>query len=158
MFCHNYLNANSPQNGYCFITICNHNKQKILCDIVGEGFPLPQLTPQGQIVNKYILLVNEKYPSVKIDKYVVMPNHIHMIFCIANDGRGFPSPTVSNVIGWLKYNATKQINTINGIECKPVFQRSFQDHMIRDENDYLKIWNYIDTNPQKWKEDCFYTE
>ena len=157
-------NYDYSQNGYYFITICAHNRKCILCDIVGEGFPLPQLTPQGEIVNKYILLVNEKYPSVKIDKYVVMPNHIHIIMSINNDGmqnndgRGNPSPTISNVVGWLKYNATKQINKKNNVTGDKIFQRSFHDHIIRGEKDYGEIWNYIDTNPQKWEEDCFYTE
>jgi hypothetical protein len=39
-----------------------------------------------------------------------------------------------------------------------VFQRSFYDHVIRDEADYLKIWNYIQTNPAKWAEDRFYSK
>ena len=37
-----------------------------------------------------------------------------------------------------------------------VFQRSFHDHIIRNERDYQKIWEYIETNPLRWKEDCFY--
>jgi hypothetical protein len=65
-------------------------------------------------------------------------------------------PTISNVVGWMKYTITKQINLLNGTQGYNIFQRSFHDHIIRDEADYLKIWNYIDTNPQKWREDCFY--
>ena len=146
------------QNGYYFITICTYQKQKALGNIVGEGFPLPQLTQQGKIVEKYILSVNKKYPCVAVNKFVIMPNHIHIILCVGNNGRGNPSPTISNVVGWLKYNATKQINLIDGNTGNQIFQRSFHDHIIRGENDYLKIWNYIDTNPQKWQEDCFYIE
>ena len=151
-------NYGYSQNGYYFITICTHNKQKILCNIVGEGFPLPQLTENGEILKNIILSVNKKYNCVNIDKYVIMPNHIHIIFCIQNNGRGDPSPTISHVVGWLKYNATTQVNKKNNTSGYKIFQRSFHDHIIRGEKDYLKIWNYIDTNPQKWKEDCFYTE
>lgn len=39
-----------------------------------------------------------------------------------------------------------------------IWQSSFHDHIIRGDDDYLKIWEYVDLNPQKWKEDCFYTE
>lgn len=39
-----------------------------------------------------------------------------------------------------------------------LFQRSFYDHVIREDDEYLKIWEYIDTNPAKWTEDCFYSE
>ena len=152
-------NYNYSQNGYYFITICTHNRKNILSDIiVGEGFPLPQLTEDGKILENILLSVNEKYNCINIDKYVIMPNHIHIIFCIQNNGRGDPSPTISNVVGWLKYNVTAQINKKSNTFGDKIFQRSFHDHIIRDENDYLKIWNYIDANPQKWKEDCFYTE
>ena len=152
-------NYDYSQAGYYFITICTHNRKNLLSNIiVGEGLPLPQLTIQGEIANKYILLVSKKYPSVKIDKYIIMPNHIHIIMCIDNNGRGNPSPTISNVIGWLKYNITKQINRKYNTIGTNVFQRSFHDRIIRDEDDYLKIWNYIDTNPQKWEDDCFYSE
>ena len=152
-------NYDYSNTGYYFVTICTHNRKNLLSNIiVGEGLPLPQLTIQGEIANKYILLVSKKYPSVKMDKYIIMPNHIHIIMCIDNNGRGNPSPTISNVIGWLKYNITKQINRKYNTIGTNVFQRSFHDHIIRDKNDYLKIWNYIDTNPQKWEDDCFYSE
>ena len=39
-----------------------------------------------------------------------------------------------------------------------IWQRSYHDHVNRNENDYLEIWNYIDTNPARWREDCFYIE
>ena len=146
------------QSGYYFVTICTYNKQKTLCEIVGEGSPLPQLTIDGEIVNNCILNINKKYPCVKVDKYVIMPNHIHIILILKNDGRGNPSPTIINTMGWLKYNATTQINKLYNTVGNKIFQRSFHDHIIRDERDYLKIWNYIDTNPAKWNEDCFYDE
>ena len=87
-----------------------------------------------------------------------MPNHIHIILCIKNGGRGDPSPTVSNVVGWLKYNVTREINEICGVIGTPIFQRSFHDHIIRGEKDYIEICKYIENNPAKWLEDKFYTE
>ena len=144
--------------GAYFITICTHNRKNILSKIVGEGSPLPQLTTNGKLAEEYVLKINEKYPCVKIDKYVIMPNHMHLILRIDNDGRGNPSPTVSNVVGWLKYSITKQINRNHDTAGNIIFQRSFHDHVIRDYDDYLKIWEYISTNPAKWQDDCFYTE
>ncbi len=146
------------KNGYYFITICSHNKRKIFSNIVGEGFPLPQLTPQGKIANEYILKIDKKYPHIKPEKYVIMPNHIHIIISVNNNGRGNPSPTISNMVGWLKYNITKQINLIIGNVGNKIFQRSFHDHIIRGDRDFLEIWNYIDSNPAKWEQDKFYME
>lgn len=145
------------QNGYYFITICTKEKQKILCDIVGDGaFDVPkiQLTHFGRIVEKYILSTNN-IPNLSVDKYVIMPNHIHLILVVDNGGTSrAPSPTnniISHAISTLKRFVNKDIGY-------NIFQRSFHGHIIRGENDYLKIWNYIENNSLKWTEDCFYEE
>lgn len=146
------------QNGAYFITICTQNRKEILSHItVGDGFPVPELTKYGNIVYKQINKISEKYPNVDVDKYVIMPNHIHIILFLSN-GTGNPSPTVSNIIAWLKYTSTKEINNLNNTAGKRIFQRSFYDHIIRNENDYLDIWQYIDGNALKWQNDKFYNK
>lgn len=79
---------------------------------------------------------------------------------LKNDGNGSgnPSPTIDSAMGWFKYMATKEINKLSGTVGRKIFQRSFNDHIIRGEQDYLEIWQYIDSNPAKWKEDKFYIE
>ena len=59
--------------------------------------------------------------------------------------------TISRVIQQMKGYATKQIG-------HSIWQKSFHDHIIRNDRDYQRIWAYIDTNPAKWEQDCFYTE
>ena len=146
------------QNGYYFITICTHNKQKVLCDIVGGGaYDAPKiiLSELGKIVEKYILSTNN-IPELTVDKYVIMPNHIHLILFLQNqNGTSKALSPTNNIISHSVSTFKRFVNRDVG---QNIFQRSFHDHIIRGENDYLKIWNYIDTNPQKWKEDCFYTE
>ncbi len=144
-------------NGGYFITICNDKRKNTLCSIVGDGFPVPKRA--GQVAEVYIQRIPVKYSGVFVDKYVVMPNHIHLLIRIDNiGGTGNPSPTLGNVIGWYKYQVTREINAAyRTVGCR-FFQRSFHDHVIRGEADYRKIWEYIDTNPMKWKLDCFYTE
>ncbi|MEG1550887.1 MAG: transposase, partial [Oscillospiraceae bacterium] len=91
------------------------------------------------------------------DKYVIMPNHIHIILILnSNDGTGNPSPTIATIIGWLKYQITKQINLHDKTTGLQRFQRSYHDRIIRNEKEYQKIWEYIETNPLNWKDDCFY--
>ncbi|MBR4949987.1 MAG: transposase [Clostridia bacterium] len=140
------------QNGYYFITICTKNKKCILSQIVGEGLcALPSiiLTAIGEKVYDAIKYINENYNGVKVDKYIIMPNHIHLIISNQTGGDGTPPLQVYDIIGRLKSFTTKQYGDI-------LWQRSFHDHIIRGEKDYFEIWNYIDTNAQKWKEDCFY--
>lgn len=145
------------QDGYYFITICTQNRKKIL-STVGEGFPLPKLTQHGEITERLLLEIAERYEEIKIDKYVIMPNHIHVLFALKNGGRGNPSPTIDKAMGWFKYTVTKEINKQSGTPGKKIFQRSFHDHVIRGEQDYKEIWQYIDSNPVKWKDDKFYVE
>ena len=144
------------QSGYYFVTICSKGKGKIFGKIVGGGaFDAPKinLSKIGKIVEKYILSTNN-IPEIKVDNFIIMPNHIHLILAVENSGTSrAPSPTnnaVSHSISTFKRFVNKEIG-------QNVFQRSFYDHIIRNEQDYLEIWNYIDTNPQKWKEDCFYS-
>ena len=147
-------NYDYRQNGYYFITICTHNKENLLCHIVGEGLcalPSVKLTAIGEIVNNAILYINNRYTDLQIVKYVIMPNHIHLILSKQAGGHGGPPLQVYDIIGRFKsFTNNKYSGTL--------WQRSFHDHIIRSEKDYLKIWNYIDTNPQKWNEDCFYVE
>ena len=157
--------------GYYFTTICTHNKVNILsriCTIqdnnVGAIHESPEtlLTPQGKIVDDIICNIPEHF-GVTIDKYVIMPNHIHLIIVIEDNEHSRAireSPLrkrdiIEMVVGYIKMNSSKAIH--NNIFKGKVWQRSFHDHIIRGEKDYLRIWEYVDTNPAKWKQDCFYT-
>ena len=142
--------------GAYFITICLKDRKNLLWENVGASIarpPLPPLSPYGQIVQAAICGISSHYPAVSVDHYVIMPNHIHLLLQIHSDesGRAMPAPTISVVVQQLKGVVTKQIG-------HSIWQKLFHDHVIRNETDYLKIWQYIDTNPSKWEEDCFYKE
>ena len=146
-------------NGAYFITICTKDKKHLFWKEninVGANCVRPyeyQLSSVGITVNEEIKNINNVYGNiVRIDKYVVMPNHIHMIIVIDdyNSGRTQFAPTVSRIIKQFKGSVTKKIGS-------SIWQRSFYDHIIRDENDYLRIWDYIDTNPLKWSSDEYYS-
>lgn len=151
--------ADYSKTGAYFLTICTQNRKNILSTVVGEGSPLPQLTPCGKIVNRWIQKIPEKYPEASVDCYVIMPNHIHILLSIVKvDGRGNPSPTTDTVVGFLKYQATKEINILCGTAGKRVFQRSFFDHIVRNHDDYCEIYKYIYENPLRWYYDKLYSE
>ena len=152
-------NFDYSQNGIYFVTICTKGKEKLLCNIVGGGVldaPHIRLSLFGKIVDRQINIMNSIYHNIKAEKYVIMPNHIHLLINVCNENgtSGTPSPTNSVIpafVSTLKRLCNKKAG------CN-IFQRSYHDHIIRDEADYLIIWNYIDTNPAKWQEDCFYIE
>lgn len=139
-------------NGAYFVTICTKDRKCILSKIVGEGLcALPQnkLTPIGIEVEKSIKYINNNYNNILIDKYIIMPNHIHLIVVLNSKSGGRGNPPLQNVIGQFKSFTTKQYG-------KQLWQRSYHDHIIRDEKDYLNICEYINSNALKWKDDKYY--
>ncbi|MEG1806194.1 MAG: transposase, partial [Clostridia bacterium] len=91
--------------------------------------------------DKEIHKINAIYDNtVVIDKYVIMPNHIHFIIFLQNEGgRPQVAPTISRIIQQFKGQITKKIS------CS-IWQKLYYDHVIRNEEEYKEIWNYIDTN------------
>ena len=137
-------NYDYSTDGYYFITICTHKKQKILCDIVGVGLcalPYIKLTAIGETVKKSIEYINENNDNIFVDKYVIMPDHIHLLLSIKNNGTSWaPSPTnqlIPHVVSTFKRFCNKEIGS-------NIFQRSYYDHIIRNQNDYDEVWYYID--------------
>ncbi len=112
--------------------------------------PLP-LSEYGKIVEEAINSIPNHYPNVEVNKYCVMPDHIHMIVLISPDGDGriISAPTtkpLSTVVGQMKRWVSKQVGL-------PLWQKSFYDRIIRNEKEYGEIWRYIHENPPKWRED-----
>lgn len=136
-----------------------HNRECILSKIVNPttvgnavpGIPVVEFLECGEITEKIILQMCNYYDYMRIDKYVIMPNHIHLIIQIGVDGVPRTAhPTVSRFIGLMKRYINKEIEN-------NIWQKSFYDHIIRNEEDYQRICQYIDENPIKWEEDELYS-
>ena len=129
---------------YYFITICTQGKKGIFgC--------ADALTVLGKVVDRHIRNIPGYYRNVMIDKYVIMPNHVHLILVLHE---GEKNPEVPLIIGQFKRGVTKEIHRMEPDLI--VWQRSFHDHVIRNQLEYEKIWMYIENNPVKWEEDCFF--
>ena len=85
-----------------------------------------------------------------------MPNHIHMIIRIQSGGHGDPPLRVYDIIGRFKSFTDSKYKSGGQGDHPLLWQRSFYDHVIRDEDDYLIRWNYIENNPYKWQEDKYF--
>ncbi len=156
--------------------MCTKDMKCILSNIVGASTarqPEVRLTKIGATVDKAINNIKSVYDGAYVDGYVIMPNHIHMIIMIEGSNQevsGFTSrasnarpyengserasnarpyklravvPTVSRIIQQLKGVVTKEL----GVN---IWQKSFYDHIIRDDNDYILHLQYIEENPRKW--------
>ncbi|MBN1112895.1 MAG: hypothetical protein JXA53_08275 [Bacteroidales bacterium] len=162
-------------NGAYFITICTYKKQNYFGDIVDGKMNLSDI---GNIAYKYWTEIPNHFPFVVLDRFVIMPNHIHGIIilnkdnsvietrqCLVstditnnktpsekrfqNQGKG----TISSIIGSYKSIVTKHVRLIN-----PSFlwQSRFYDHVIRNNKSYLEIAEYIVLNPERWNKDCYH--
>jgi putative transposase len=144
-------NYNYGSNSAYFLTICTKNKACTLADIAPQGHVL---TSAGKIADKYICSISTAYPCVSVDKYVIMPNHIHIILSASSEsgvpGSSRPTETVPKNVAAFKRFTNKDT-------AQKLWQDGYYDHIIRDENDYLIRWNYIDTNPARWHDDDYYS-
>ena len=145
-------NYDYRQNGAYFITMCIKDKHELLGTIVGTtalGRPDITLTAIGQCVDETIQKANTD--NVKIYKYVIMPNHIHMIVILGKDRDDRGRSSLQQVVRNIKSFVTKWAGFSM---CQP----RFHDHIIRNEDEYRRIWQYIDENPCKWAEDKYYCD
>jgi len=139
--------------GYYFITICTKDNNNLFWNIgvsynqQSEKLPLSNI---GEIIDMEINNINSIYENVEIDKYVIMPNHVHMIIVLheGND-QSKVIPTISRVIQQFKGSISKQVGF-------SLWQKSFYDNIIRKQEEYENIYEYIETNPLKWEEDKYY--
>lgn len=143
----------STPNAY-FITVCTNNKKNFFWTDVGAINDRPEnvpLTSLGLIARQAIRDIPAHYPAITVDHFVIMPNHIHLLLQIHTDadGRSMIAPTISTVVRLMKGTVSKQAGF-------SVWQKGFYDHVIRNDNDYRDIWNYIEGNPSKWTEDKLY--
>ena len=149
--------------------------------------PRPELTAQGKIVQNRLEEMERIYDDISIDHYVIMPNHVHLLLTIRGAGPGTwgtpsptdagarpgtsrtPSPTdagagpgTSRTPSPTNARLPQFLSTFKRFTNReigfPIWQRSYHDHIIRDEPDFLNHWQYIDDNPAKWAEDLYYCD
>ena len=129
---------------FYFVTICTWSK---LCLFGTPG----NLNFRGKIAQQGLLEIEKHFPNARVDKYVVMPNHIHLILDLHTKGT-----SLVDIIGQYKAFVTKEIRREE--PGRKIWQTSFHDHIIRSQTAYETIWLYIDSNPQNWEKDCFFKE
>lgn len=147
--------------GAYFVTICTFEKKCLFGKVVdGELAGEAQMvySPVGEIARNCLLETEKHFQDLKVDNWVIMPNHIHILFRIEGSAERIyplPTPDISIVVGTFKAAVTRAVGNAY-MHSGKLWQSSFYDHIIRDETDYRNIWQYISGNLSKWKEDKFY--
>ena len=153
------------QNGAYFVTICTQNRECLFGRVVTGDM---RLNYAGVMIMQHWDKLPSKFPRIELDTCVLMPNHLHGIVVI-HDGdtaakAGAPrqqKPSLNDVMQWFKMMTTNAY--IRGVkeqgwESFPgkLWQRSFHDHILRNESDLNTRRGYIATNPARWTDDEHY--
>lgn len=170
--------------GAYFITVCTFNRRCLLSEVVlnpdnqsvrqddvGAIHESPvcsaellyeaaeiRLKPYGKTVENVIKTLPQKF-GIVISDYVIMPNHVHFVVIVDEERAIHESPLqkrslISKTVGYFKATVSRQIHEFS--PEKDIWQRGYHDHIIRNDEEYLKIAEYIRTNPGKWEEDKYY--
>jgi len=155
-------NRDYSTNGRYYITICTQNRECTFGNIIDN---IMKLNESGKIVKYEWVKTARIRPNIQLDKYIIMPNHIHGIIIINNYGGVWqcaptiknefrsPSQTIGSIIRGFKSAVTKHINKIRHTPAKAVWQRNYYEYIIRNRYDMGRIRQYIEMNPANWAQD-----
>lgn len=168
------------QVGLYFVTMCVQNRACFFGKVIdGEMI----LNDAGKMIEKWCAELSNKFSDIVVDTYVIMPNHFHMIIANVGDtvganlcvrpekldehtndvlGEHIGSP-LRVVVQWLKTMTTNEyIRGVKTLDWQPfdkkLWQRNYWEHIIRNEQSYQHIADYIINNPVKWQDDMLYME
>lgn len=138
------------QKGYYFITICTQNKICLFGQVENDEI---QLNDAGRMIVHWYSELESKFPEIRCDAFVCMPNHIHFIVQFA-DG----TATVGDVVQWFKTMTTNAY--IRGVKKNAwpsfpgkLWQRNYWERIVRNDDELQRIRNYIINNPRNWLHD-----
>lgn len=135
-------------SNYYFITICTYEKKCLFGSV-------KQLNNAGKIAAEEMHNLSSHYDGLIVDNFIIMPNHVHAIIVIEKQCETQKNLSLSTVVGLYKAGVSRRIKKDTE---QNIWQRSFHDHIIRNQKEYEKIWQYVEYNDQKWETDCFYAK
>lgn len=147
------------QPGAYFVTIVTESRTLLFAEQVAKN-----------VAEQVWQAIPGHFPTVCLDEYIVMPNHLHGIVSIIGDvGARSPRPptsrqrhvagavtaplqrpTLGRVVAYFKYESTKQINALRQTPGAPIWQRNYYEHVVRNEDELDRIREYIRNNPAQW--------
>ncbi len=171
--------------GMYFVTICTAGRVCVFGDIVDEGV---RLSRWGRIAARYWRAIPDHFPAVDLDAFVIMPNHVHGIMVInkADGGcritdvcnahgaqnprdaaalepsnlttHGVPPRSLSAIVRSYKAGVTREINRQRHTPGTRFWQRNYSEHVVRNREDYERVYTYAVSNPGLWLEDRLYAQ
>ncbi|MDO8617260.1 MAG: transposase [Dehalococcoidia bacterium] len=130
--------------GAYFVTVCTHERQQIL-------------EPVSHVVHAAWLGLQDRFPDVAVDEFVIMPNHVHGILVLGRtvvEGAASRAPTsLADVVCAFKSVSAIAANKFLGRHSQPFWQRNYYERIIRNEDELNRIRQYVRDNPLRWADD-----
>jgi REP element-mobilizing transposase RayT len=167
------------QEGLYFVTICVQDMRCLFGKIIDGEMAL---NDAGKMIEKWCMELSHKFPDITLDTYIIMPNHFHAIIindgtvavgadlCVCPDenvdahvGAPLQGSPLCTVVQWFKTMTTNEyIRGVKTLNWRPfdekLWQRNYWEHIIRSDNSYQYIADYIMNNPAQWESDKLYTK
>lgn len=144
-------NFDYTREGFYYVTICVDYFQRILGEVKSGIMIHNEL---GEIVERCWLDIPRRFPFVRLDEHVTMPNHFHGIIELQDHTPRISTESVGYIVGFFKFHSTKLINQVSGIPGKRIWERNFFEHIVRSECQLNRIRRYIRDNPANWNYDA----
>jgi len=162
------------QAGAYFVTMCAYGRECIFGHVSGEHMILNQL---GRIVQEEWVRSGELRAEIELDVHVVMPNHVHGIVVInpeddvvkkarlrkghqdssgSSQQKGMMKRSLGSFIAGFKSAVTKRSKALSDQSQQSVWQQNYYDHIIRNDDDLIRVREYIINNPAHWHKDRFH--
>ena len=171
------------QKGAYFATVCAQNRMRLFGEIIDGAMQLSAMGVivqdvwtktqehySGITLDAYVIMPNHFHGIIIVgagySRPLPEPSRTDgMVDTISNacqnqrgredrkEGRDDPAPTVGNIVVYFKYQSTKQINALRNAGFQKLWQRNYYDHVIRDDDDLIRIHEYIDNNTANWLQD-----
>ena len=145
------------QPGSYFVTICVEDRARVFGDVFDAEMALTRL---GRTVEEAWRGLPRRFRGLAIDAFVVMPNHVHGLLWLEHDDT-LSQPALGDALGWFKTVTTNLY--IHGVRDagwpsydRRLWQRTFHEHIVRNESDMERIRSYIVNNPANWHEDRYH--
>jgi REP element-mobilizing transposase RayT len=147
------------EEGLYFITICVQDRKCLFGKIV---YGKMNLNDAGNISDNCWLEIPNHFPNVVLHEHIVMPNHVHGIIELIKTGS--QNGSESSAVGVENFQPLQSPNVslssmgIQNFEPLRIWQRNYYEHIIRNEQSYQQIADYIINNPNNWQEDDFFNQ
>ncbi len=150
-----------PPDGACLVTICTRYRECLFGHVINGAMRLNQT---GEIARRFWEEVPRRFPSVVLDAFVIMPNHLHGILVASSRGRSRsgaaggpagqpPGAAPAAIVRWYKSSSTRRINEAHSMPGTPIWDRGHQEHLVRHQRELLAVREYIQDNPALWEDD-----